>query len=177
MQEATWLKALIGRWRGEGVDVAPAPEGDTRTPFVDEIVFHEVGEVENARRQRLFAVGYHQVVRRKDTGEAFHDQMGHLAWEIGTRRVVHALTIPRGLALVAEGEVSFASEGWTITLSAQADAIAQTRFLTEHARTLGFAQRIVLQGPVLSYEQTTKLEIYGRRVAHTDAAQLKRVGT
>ena len=174
MRDGSWLAALAGRWRGEGVDVAPAPEGEARTPFLDEIVFHEVGEVENARGQRLLAIGYHQVVRRRDTGEAFHDQVGHFAWEIGTEHVFHALTIPRGLALVATGRVRFADDGWELALEAAPDAIAQTAFLEGQARTRAFVQRLVHRDGALSYAQTTELEIYGRRFSHTDEARLVR---
>ena len=42
------------------------------------------------------------------------------------------------------------------------------------ARTLEFRHRVTLSGDTLRYEETTVLEIYGKRFDHTDANELER---
>jgi len=168
------MEAMLGRWQGEGVDLAPSPEGDLRTPFVEETEFFLVGELRNAHRQQLQAIGYHQRIWRKDDQTPFHDQLGHWSWDATSAQLLHALVIPRGLALLAAGSIERLPDGWRARLSASQQAIAQSPFLARHAKTIAFSQEVELRGDRLRYRQTTELLIYDRTVMHTDEAELVR---
>ena len=98
------LAALLGTWRGDkGIDVAPEPDGDERSPYYETIVFTAAGDVTNAEAQTLAVVSYHQVVSRKSNDAVFHDQVGYWLWDSSTNGIVECFVIPRGVGVVAEG--------------------------------------------------------------------------
>ena len=102
------LRALIGKWIGErGVDVAPDSDGEQdRTEFIDEIEFVPSGPAENAEEQELVSLRYRHVVRKKENGKIFHDQIGHWIYEPETGLIMHSLTIPRAVVLLAGGKLT-----------------------------------------------------------------------
>jgi hypothetical protein len=166
------LKGLIGTWEGDrGSDLAPAKEGDVRTPYFETLTFEAIGGVTNAGEQDLAVLRYHQVVSRKDDGEVFHDEIGYWIWDASAGVVTHALAIPRGVSLVASG-TSSSAEGilvLTVDTDGEKGEIAQSAFMKNKARTTRFHHTITLAGDTLTYSETTVLEIYGRTMDHTDA--------
>lgn len=177
------LTGLIGSWRGDdGMDVSPEPDGEERNPFYETIVFEAAGDVENAERQRLAVVRYHQTVTRKADDQVFHDQVGYWLWDPAAKTVMQTLTIPRGLSLVAGGSFDPAgAAGGAVVLEVAAQdggewGIAQSPFLTSEARTVSFQHRLTVEGDRLSYFETTTLSIYGRTFEHTDESTLERTG-
>lgn len=171
------LEGLIGTWEGgRGSDLAPARDGDIETPYFETIVFEAIGGPTNAGEQDLAVLRYHQVVSRKDDGEAFHDEIGYWIWDAAADVVTHSLAIPRGVTLVASG-TSHSAEG-ALVLAVDTDGekgdIAQTAFMKDKARTTRFHHTITLAGDTLTYSETTVLEIYGRTMDHTDANILTR---
>ena len=46
--------------------------------------------------------------------------------------------------------------------------------MRDRARTVEFRHRLSVSGDTLSYDETTVLEIYGRRFDYTDANELTR---
>lgn len=96
------LAALVGTWKGDkGVDRAPEPEGETRNPYYETIVFEAAGDVTNAEKQTLSIVSYHQVVTRKSHDKVFHDQLGYWLWDPEDNTLVESFIIPRGVAVIA----------------------------------------------------------------------------
>ena len=176
------LAALIGTWRGDkGMDVAPEPDGEERNPFYETIVFEAGGAVKNAESQELAVVRYHQNVVRKSNDEVFHDQVGYWLFDAATNTVMQTLTIPRGLSLVAGGSTApGGGPGGPVVLEVEAGhgsedwGIAQSPFLRDRARTLGFRHRLSVDGERMTYFETTLLEIYGRTFEHTDENELTR---
>ena len=71
----------------------------------------------------------------------------------------------RGGAVVLEVESGHGSPDW---------CIAQSPFMRDHARTVGFRHKLTLEGSRLRYFETTSLEIYGRSFEHTDENELTR---
>ena len=174
------LFQLIGMWRGDrGLDVAPEPDGEDKHAYYDEIDFTPAGAAENAEEQNLVCVKYHQLVRKRNNGRVFHDQIGHWIYEPATGMVVHSLSIPRAVAVLAGGTMQQSGDETVFEVAATAGSetfgIVQSPFMLEKAKTTAFSMRLSIQGDELSYEETTSLDIYGRQFEHTDACKLQRV--
>ena len=175
------LNGLIGRWVGvRGVDVAPDAEGQPdRTEFVDEMEFIQSGPAENAEEQQLVSLRYHHVVRKKENGKIFHDQIGHWIYEPATGLIMHSLTIPRAVVLLAGGKLIVNDSGWVADVKATAGdnsfGIVQSPFMNKKAQTKAFEMSLTLAGDVLSYKETTYLHIYGVDFDHVDKSTLRKV--
>ena len=175
------LAGLIGTWQGDsGMDVSPEPDGDDHNPYFETLTFDAAGDVDNAETQELVSVRYTQVVTRKRDGKVFHNEAGYLIWDADNQLLMQTLSIPRGLALVAGGQVTSA-DGATVFIVAAGDGeeqwpIAQSPFLSGQARTKYFRHTIELKGDQLKYQETMNIEIYGSAHEHTDENVLTRVG-
>ena len=175
------LQGLIGVWRGDkGIDISPEPDDIERNPYYETINFKAAGDVDNAEKQNLTIVAYHQEVYRKSNDEQFHDQVGYFTWDAALGIITHSFVIPRGVAVVAGGKVTEQNDdGLQIQLAAAADdedwGISQSPFMRDHARTVSFSQHLILSPDALAYEQTTVLDIYGRSFNHIDKSKLQRI--
>lgn len=174
------LAALIGTWEGDkGMDIAPDPDGTEENPYYETLVFEPVGDVTNAESQVLAALRYHQVVSRKSNNEVFHNETGYWMWDADTATVMHSLTIPRGVCLLAGGNAS-STQGPRTVLEVHAAVedkdwgIVQSPFMQANARTVEFRHNILVEGDELVYSETTVLDIYGTAFDHTDDNTLKR---
>ncbi len=169
------LQDLIGTWYGDkGVDIAPEPDETERNPYFETIVFSEAGDVENAESETLVALHYHQIVTRKSTGLVFHNQTGYWMWNAETDMIMHSLTIPRGVCVLACGGWKSQEGGWVIDVSTEGDfpAIAESVFMNQKARTKSFSMQLQLANGELSYRMSTMLDIYGREFDHKDMNRL-----
>ena len=176
------LAALIGNWRGDkGLDLAPEPDGEEKEPYYETILYEPIGDLKNAEEQEIFALRYHQVVYRKRNDEVFHNETGYWMWVPESRTVMHSLTIPRGVCVLAGG--TYESEcdlSKPVTLSVAAKlgdpdwGVIQSPFMAKKASTLGFEQTVTVTGDEMEYRETTFLDIYGRKFDHTDGNVLKR---
>jgi len=174
------LFSLIGQWIGtKGVDVAPEPNGVERTSFIDELIISPSGPATNAEEQNLVSVRYRHIVRKEENGLVFHDQIGHWLYESATNLVMHSLTIPRGVCVLAGGTVS-QQEGVThFNVKAEAGSdtfgVIQSPFLLDKAATKAFEMTLTVKNNEMSYKETTALHIYGRDFSHVDKSTLKKV--
>jgi hypothetical protein len=169
---------LLGTWQGDkGLDIAPEPDGTETNPYYETITFSKTSDVENAESEYLFVVQYQQVVRRKSTGKIFHDQSGYWMWNAKENMLMHSFSIPRGVCVLAKGEMEKDQNNLVLEVSATAGddnfGIIQSQFMQENAKTSSFKQKLVLKDGVLTYSQTTILEIYGKIFEHTDDNILK----
>ncbi|NOR55963.1 MAG: DUF1794 domain-containing protein [Sulfurovum sp.] len=175
------LAQLLGKWIGQkGTDIAPDNQAQNdESPFTDELTFTVAGYTENAEEQQLVAVKYHHVVRKNENGLIFHDQIGHWIYEPGTNKIMHSLTIPRGVVLLAGGEYTQdGAEGIfevEATAGSETFGIVQSPFMLEKAKTTAFKMSLKVKENELSYYELTSLEIYGKEFAHEDFSTLKRV--
>ncbi|WP_031434079.1 heme-binding beta-barrel domain-containing protein [Methylomarinum vadi] len=176
------LTELIGVWQGDkGLDVSPEPEGGERNPYYETITFAPIGDVTNAESQLLAALHYRQIVQRKSNDEIFHDETGYWMWDKKAGIVMQSLTIPRGVSVLAGGtHDGEKDENGTIMLEVAAGLddedwqIIQSPFMRDHARTTAFRHRITVGSGLLSYEETTMVEIYDKVFEHTDRNELQR---
>ncbi len=176
------LAGLIGTWEGDkGMDIAPEPDGVEESPYFETITFEAGGDLTNANEQKLVIVIYHQAVSRKSDGKVFHHQMGYWNWDAATGVIMQSVTIPRAVTLIAGGTYPLQKEyAGAITLNVCAAensgwGIAQSPYMAEKAKTLFFEHSITVDGDRMSYFETTRLDIYGKKFDHTDGNNLLRV--
>lgn len=177
------LVMLIGHWRGEeGMDISPEPDDTEHNPYYETIVFEAADDVDNAETQELAVVRYHQVVSRKRNDKVFHNESGYWVWDAEQDLIMVAMSIPRGVSMVAGGRAERSADGQQVELSVHAALgdpdwpISQSPFMRDNASTLAFDRRFVLSANQLSYQQTTLLDIYGKRFEHTDENVLVKQG-
>lgn len=183
------LQHLIGVWKGDkGMDVAPAkPAGKPESikklakeeePYYEVLTIEAADEVTNAEEQVLVAVRYHQAVFRKSDKKQFHDEVGYWIWNAANQTVMQSLVIPRAVGLLAGGKVSESNGVITFKVGAGADnkdwGIVQSPFMQKKAKTLQFSHTITVKDKVMTYTESTKLEIYGKTFDHTDGNTLTR---
>ena len=174
------LAGLIGTWEGgKGVDIAPEPDGAENNPYYETIVFSAIGDVDNAESQVIAALHYRQIVRRKSTDKVFHDETGYWMWDAEARVIMHSLTIPRAVSVLAGGTHDGRQDqdgSVVLEVSANIDhkdwQIIQSPFMRDNARTTAFHHRITVRDGLLSYSETTTIKIYGRVFEHTDENEL-----
>jgi hypothetical protein len=176
------LIGLIGKWEGDkGTDLAPKPEEDENNAYYETLVVEAIDmEISNAEEQELTAVRYHQTVHEKETDEMSHSETGFWIWDNNSDTIMCAFSIPRGISLLCGGTYSNLGEGeFSFQVSAQTDdpnwGIVQSPFMKGKAKTLAFKRELKLTGNILSYEQETTVEIYGKTFAHRDNNTLTKV--
>ncbi|NOQ14840.1 MAG: DUF1794 domain-containing protein [Methyloprofundus sp.] len=176
------LQSLIGTWAGDkGIDVAPDPDGSERNLYYESIVFSAIGDVTNAESQVLSVIHYRQIVKRISNHEVFHDETGYWMWDPKEQVVMHSLVIPRGVCLLAGGKYSELNDiGESVNIEVSASIfdknwqIIQSPFMQENARTTEFHQKLIITNKILSFAETTMVEIYGKVFEHTDQNELIR---
>jgi len=175
------LAQLIGKWVGNtGLDNAPdANANPDKTTFTDEMVFTIAGPSENAEEQNLVSIKYHHVVRKLENGHIFHDQIGHWIYEKSTNIIMHSLSIPRAVCLLAGGEYQENNGENIFNVEAKAGSqtygIVQSPFMLKKAKTKAFKMNLSVKGNELNYHEVTSLHIYGKDFEHTDKSTLFRV--
>jgi len=175
------LAQLVGKWAGnKGLDKAPDINANTdESNYTDELTFTLAGAAENAEEQQLVAIKYHHVVRKTENGLIFHDQIGHWIYEPSSDTIMHSLTIPRGICLLAGGKAQENNNGCILDVSAKAGSetfgIVQSPFMLEKAKTTAFHMKLSIQENQLHYRQETSLHIYGKDFEHIDESTLQRI--
>jgi len=175
------LAQLIGKWVGnKGLDNAPdANANPDETEFSDEMVFTHAGPAENAEEQNLVSVRYHHVVRKLENGHIFHDQIGHWIYEKSRNIIMHSLSIPRAVCLLAGGEYQDNNGESIFNVEAKAGSqtygIVQSPFMLEKATTKAFTMNLSVKNNELHYHEVTSLHIYGKDFEHIDKSTLFRV--
>ena len=175
------LYQLIGKWIGDkGLDIAPdAACNPDKSAYTDEITFTPSGPAENAEEQQLVSVRYRHVVRKKSTRNIFHEQVGHWIYEAETGLVMHSLSIPRGVCILAGGDITTNENETCFKVSASTEnndfGIVQSPFMKNKARTNSFTMNMTVNQNTLSYQETMLLSIYGKQFEHVDKSSLQKV--
>lgn len=132
----------------------------------------------NANRERLVGLRYHQGVSRKSTKLPFHDQVGYWVWDAATGTVIQSLLIPRAVGVLASGRWVAGAGPVVLEVACAADdphwGVVQSPFMRDNARTVAFRHRLTVDRDTLAYEETTVVDIYGKRFEHTDTNTLTR---
>jgi len=176
------LKELIGVWKGDkGIDIAPDPDGEENNPYYESITFTAIGDVSNADIQTLAVLHYRQIVQRKSNDEVFHDETGYWMWDASSKTIMHSLTIPRAVSVLAGGKHNGekTAEGlFVLDVSAELGdkdwQIIQSPFMRDNAKTTAFSHNITVGKGKLEYSETTTIDIFGKVFKHTDGNELIR---
>ena len=157
------------------------PDGREESPYYETLAYTAIGDVTNAEPQVLAVIRYQQIVRRKSNDEVFHDETGYWMWDAANGIVMHSLTIPRAVCVLAGGQwIATENEGNGVSIAVAANAddpdwgIIQSPFMRDHAKTVEFRHEIIVENEKLSYSETMILEIYGKTFKHTDRNELTR---
>jgi hypothetical protein len=176
------LAGLIGVWKGDkGLDVAPEPDGAENNPYYETLTFSAIGDVTNAESQMLAAVHYRQIVQRKSNDKIFHDETGYWMWDADAEIIMHSLTIPRAVSVLAGGSHNGNRiDDGSLILEVAAEIndkdwqIIQSPFMMDNARTTEFRHRVTVGNGKLSYSETIIVDIYGKVFEHNDQNELIR---
>ena len=174
------LKELIGVWKGDkGMDIAPEPDGTEENPYYETITFTEGGDLTNGEEQVLSVLHYRRIVQRKSNDGIFHDETGYWMWDAKTNVLMHSLSIPRAVNLLAGTkltEENYKNGKLEFEVSAGIDnedwGIVQSPFMKEKALTKSYHQKIIVENGKMICAETTMLDIYGREFEHTDKNEL-----
>lgn len=175
------LGALAGVWEGDqGVDIAPTPGGPVESLFREHLVMEPFGPVKN-REQSLFGLRYSTTVWRLGEDDAFHEELGYWLWDASNRQVIRTFMVPRGVCVMAGGEVE--PDARCFQLTAEAGSVTygalSNPFLKKSANTDAYEVTITINDDgSFSYAEDTILnfEPLGEIFHHTDGNTLRRVG-
>jgi hypothetical protein len=167
------LRVMAGVWQGQrGMDVKPKAEGPKKQAFVERIELQPIDPQTNGP-QLLYGLRYHTHITKPDQVKTYHEQVGYWLWEPATGTVLHTLTIPRGLVLMAQG-VAQADDTSFEVLATQEHAhfgIRSTPFLDDAFKTTEFRIRVTANDDgTWTYEEDTVLLIRDKAEPfhHTD---------
>ena len=177
------IQHLVGTWRGDqGTDIAPDRDGEEHNPYYETITCEDIGDLSNAEEQNLTAIYYRQIVKRKSDDQAFHDQTGYWIWDAENQTVMHSFVIPRAVSVVAGGKYTGdTDEDGRVVLELKAKlgdpewGIVQSPFMTKKASSMEFSQKGIVGNGVMTYHQTTLVDIFGKVFEHTDENKLARL--
>jgi hypothetical protein len=175
------LAVLLGKWQGEtGEDISPEPGGIEENAYYETLEFKAVQDVDNAEEQTLKTLQYEQYVRRKADDKVIHHQLGYWTWDAEAEVVCNSFTIARRVAVLAGGTIKIASNQTIFSVSAKKGSaswgIIESEFMRKKASTTAFDQVLKVDDDTLSYQQTTLVDIYGKKqFKHKDENILRRV--
>lgn len=159
------LAPMAGVWQGtRGLDVKPKAEGAKKQVYVENIDLQPIDPQTNGP-QLYYGLRYHTHVTKPEQVKTYHDQVGYWLWEPATETIIHTLTIPRGMVVMAVGKA--AADAKTFELVATCDdpnfGIRSAPFLDEAFKTVEFRIQVTIHDDgSWSYEQDTVLKILGQ---------------
>lgn len=174
------LRALAGVWRGKrGLDVKPKAEGPKKQAYVERMEMQPIDPQTNGP-QLLYGLRYHTHITKPEQVKTYHEQVGYWLWEPATGTVLHTLTIPRGMVLMASGVA--APDATEFVLRAEKGAadsgICSSPFLAYAFDTVSFEIRVSVNADgTWTYAEDTVLKIHGQPELfhHTDRNTLERI--
>jgi hypothetical protein len=174
------LAAMAGVWEGQrGLDVKPKAEGPKKQAYTERIELQPIDPQTNGP-QLLYGLRYHTHVTKPDQVKTYHDQVGYWLWEPATGTVLHTLTIPRGMVVMARGQAAPDARSFEL-VATHVDphfGIRSAPFLDHAFKTVEFRIKVTVhEDGSWGYEEDTVLKILGQDELfhHTDRNLLKRV--
>lgn len=174
------LRAMAGVWEGErGLDVKPKAEGPKKQAFVERIELQPIDPQTNGP-QLLYGLRYHTHITKPEQVKTYHEQVGYWLWEPANETLMHTITIPRGMVVMASGKAKPDAKEFELTAT-HIDphfGIRSSPFLDHAFKTVEF--KIVVRfnhDGTWGYEEDTVLKIIGQDELfhHTDRNLLKKL--
>jgi hypothetical protein len=174
------LRAMAGVWQGQrGLDVKPKVDGPRNQAYVERIELQPIDPQTNGP-QLLYGLRYHTHITKPDQTKTYHEQIGYWLWEPANGSIIHTLTIPRGMVVMAHGKAQANDKRFEV-LATHMDAnfgIRSTPFLDYAFNTTEFRITVnVNDDGSWDYEEDTVLLIQGKTEPfhHTDRNLLIKV--
>ena len=175
------LRAMAGIWQGlRGLDVKPKEAGPKKQAYVERIELQPIDPQTNGP-QLFYGLRYHTHVVKPDQVKTYHDQVGYWLWEPATNVLIHTLTIPRALVVMAVGKANADATEFELiaTHDSQSFGIRSAPFLDYAFKTIEFRIRVTIHPDgTWSYDEDTVLMIRGKSEPfhHTDRNTLSKIG-
>jgi hypothetical protein len=174
------LRAMAGVWQGQrGLDVKPKVEGPKKQVFDERIELQPIDPQTNGP-QLLYGLRYHTHIVKPDQIKTYHEQVGYWLWEPATGTVIHTLTIPRGMTVMAAGNAQTDAKEFELTASHVSEnfGIRSSPFLDYAFKTVEFRIKITINADgTWTYDEDTVLMIRGKSESfhHTDRNTLSKI--
>jgi hypothetical protein len=174
------LRKMAGIWQGQrGLDVKPKADGPKKQSYIERIELQPIDPVTNGP-QLLYGLRYHTHITKPDQVKTYHEQVGYWLWEPATGVVIHTVTIPRGLVLMAAGQTMADAQAFSLQAKEglQTWGICSAPFLEHAFKTVAFEIHVSFNDDgSWSYEEDTVLKIRGQEALfhHTDKNLLHKV--
>lgn len=175
------LTGMAGIWQGaRGLDVKPKEEGPKKQAFVERMELQPIDPQTNGP-QLLYGLRYHTHVVKPDQVKTYHEQVGYWLWEPATGKLIHTLTIPRGMTVLASGQADADAREFELraTRGSETNGICANPFLDSAFQTVEFSIRVSIHADgSWSYDEDTVLMIRGQSEPfhHTDRNTLIKIG-
>jgi hypothetical protein len=174
------LRAMAGVWEGQrGLDVKPKADGPKKQAYVERIELQPIDPQTNGP-QLLYGLRYHTHITKPDQVKTYHEQVGYWLWEPATGEVIHTVTIPRGMVVMAHGKAHTDDKTFEV-LATEVDphfGVRSSRFLDHAFKTVEFRIKVLINDDgTWGYEEDTVLKIQGQAELfhHTDKNLLVKV--
>jgi hypothetical protein len=156
------LRGMAGIWQGQrGLDVKPKADGPKKQAFVERIELQPIDPQTNGP-QLLYGLRYHTHITKPDQIKTYHEQVGYWLWEPATGTVIHTLTIPRGMVVMAKGHAQAGDTSFEVVATHVDEnfGICATPFLNHAFKTREFRIKVDINSDgSWSYEEDTVLLI------------------
>ena len=174
------LRPMAGVWLGRrGVDTKPKAEGPKDQDYVEHLELQPIDPQTNGP-QLIYGLRYHTHVVKPNQVKTYHEQVGYWLWEAATGTVIHTLTIPRGMAVMAAGKATAETRNFELAAT-HADenfGIRSLPFLDYAFKTVEFRIKVsIIDDDHWSYDEDTVLMIRGQTEPfhHRDRNTLTRI--
>ncbi len=174
------LRAMAGVWEGQrGLDVKPKADGPKKQAYVERIELQPIDPQSNGP-QLLYGLRYHTHITKPDQVKTYHEQVGYWLWEPATGEVIHTVTIPRGMVVMAHGKAHTDDKTFEV-LATEVDphfGVRSSPFLDHAFKTVEFRIKVLINDDgTWGYEEDTVLKIQGQAELfhHTDKNLLVKV--
>ena len=167
------LRAMAGIWQGQrGLDVKPKLDGPKKQAYIERIELQPIDPQTNGP-QLFYGLRYHTHITKPDQIKTYHEQVGYWLWEPATGTVIHTLTIPRGMVVMAQGQAQADDKSFEVVATHVDEnfGICATPFLNHAFKTTEFRIKVEIHGDgTWSYEEDTVLLIKDKTELfhHTD---------
>ena len=174
------LRAMAGIWQGQrGMDVKPKAEGPKKQAFTERIELQPIDPQTNGP-QLLYGLRYHTHITKPDQVKTYHEQVGYWLWEPATGSIIHTLTIPRGMVVMASGKARADAKEFEVTATHLDPhfGIRSSPFLDYAFKTVDFRIKVQINDDgTWGYDEDTVLMIQGQKEPfhHTDRNLLHKV--
>jgi len=175
------LRPMAGIWEGvRGLDVKPKADGPKKQAYVERMEVQPIDPQPNGP-QLLYGLRYHTHIVKPQQVKTYHEQLGYWLWEPATGTIIHTLTIPRGMVVMASGKASADAKSFELTATHEDEnfGIRSSPFLDYAFKTVEFRIRVEIDPDGnWMYEEDTVLLVRGQAEPfhHTDRNTLARIG-